>query len=46
MLQRINSYAAIYSLCPVFNYDKILSALNQLPVSLSDKQYQKLLNGK
>ena len=25
MLQRINSYANIYKVCPMFNYDKIIS---------------------
>lgn len=42
MLQRINSYANIYNVCPMFNYEKIISVLNQLPNSLSDKQIQSL----
>ena len=42
MLQRINSYASIYSICPDFNYDKIMEAFNQLPSKLSNLQYQKV----
>lgn len=46
MLQRINSYSAIYSICPMFNYNKIITTLNSLPSSLNDKQYHKLIQEK
>lgn len=44
MIQRINSYAAIYSICPAFDYNNIIDRLNQLPSSLSDTQYKKLIH--
>lgn len=43
MLQQINSYSTIYSICPMFNYDMIIKVLNSLPASLNDKQYRKLI---
>lgn len=42
MLQRINSYATIYSICPVFDYDSIIAAFHKLPTKLSDTQYKKI----
>lgn len=43
LLKRIDSYAAIYSICPMFNYEHILKTLNQLPSSISDAQYQNIV---
>lgn len=43
LLKRIDSYATVYSLCPLFNYEQIIKVLNQLPSSLSNAQYKKLM---
>lgn len=43
MIQRIDSYANIYKLCPVFNYDKIMKELNKLPATLNGWQFWLLL---
>jgi len=42
MKERIDSYARIYCVCPLFDYDKIIFELNRLPEVLSDKQLRRL----
>ncbi len=42
MQERIDSYAQIYSLCPVFSYENILKRLHDLPDLLSIQEYQNL----
>lgn len=42
MKERIDSFADIYYLCPVFDYDNIIEKLNQLPDTLSNIQMQRL----
>lgn len=39
---RIDSYAAIYKICPCFDYDSILSALDKLPSTLSQHRMNRL----
>lgn len=43
LIQRINSYAKIYSLCPAFDYQHIIDEFHKLPVKLSNKQYFALI---
>ena len=40
--ERIDSYAAIYCICPCFNYQRIMQTYNSLPVKLSQKKYAQL----
>lgn len=43
IIQKINSYANIYCLCPAFNYNNIIKELNKLPSALTNQQYQQLI---
>ena len=43
MLERINSYASVYALCPVFDYESIICQMNKLPIKLTAPQYQELI---
>ena len=40
--ERIDSYASVYSICPSFSYERIMTALDALPSMLSFHQYKKL----
>ncbi len=42
LLERINSYAQIYCICPCFDYENIIKELNRLPLELSARQMKKL----
>lgn len=42
MMERINSYASIYNICPDFDYDNIMRVFNKFPKSISDSRYKKL----
>lgn len=42
MKERIDSFAEMYYICPDFNYEQIISAFNQLPSKLSDRQMKSL----
>lgn len=36
--ERIDAAAKIYCICPLFNYDKIIAALNKLPDKMTDRK--------
>lgn len=40
--QRANEYSQAYRLCPCFNWDKIVEAINNLPDILTKKQFEKI----
>ena len=44
MKERIDSYARIYCICPCFNYNQIIIAMNKLPPVLTNKQYISFCN--
>jgi hypothetical protein len=44
MKERIDSFARIYSLCPVFSYPRILQRLKDLPDRLYPDEYRELLS--
>lgn len=41
--ERIDTYAAVYRLCPVFDYARALDALIKLPTIITEREYKKML---
>ncbi|MGV8905807.1 MAG: hypothetical protein ACOH15_04325 [Acetobacterium sp.] len=43
LIERINLTYSTFRHCPAFNKERILSVANSLPISLTDKEYDKLM---
>lgn len=42
---RINSYANIYNICPLFDYNYAIKVLNALPAVVSERQFAQIVHG-
>lgn len=43
--QRINSYANVYNICPLFDYNYAIKVLNALPAVVSERQLAQIVDG-
>lgn len=43
VLERINAAKTVFEYCPAFDYDKILQTVNSMPLSISERQYNEII---